>query len=80
MRSDDDARRVSRLLTYAQAAERLGISEAAFRKRVWAGKIPRVRLGPRTCRIDEDELEEYIERGRQGSRWFRAPRDKGEGG
>lgn len=77
--SGGGARRASRLLTYKEAAERLAISETALRKRVSVGKIPRIQLGPRSCRIDEEELERYIEQGRQGRLWIRNLRDRGEG-
>jgi excisionase family DNA binding protein len=70
MHGEVRTRGAPRLLTYREAAERLGITEAALRKRISTGKIPRIAFGPRSCRIDEHDLEAYIEEGRR----------RGEGG
>lgn len=50
------------LLTYAQAAKALGMSEGALRKRVFRGTIPYIRFGARTVRFDPEDLRRGRER------------------
>lgn len=52
-----------KLLTVAQVARRLGVSEQSVRRRIRAGSIPAVRLGPTDrypIRIDPAELDAWI--------------------
>lgn len=57
----------SRLLTVDQAAERLNVSPVYVRRRlVFEKRISYVKIG-RHLRIDEHELEEFIDRGRVSS-------------
>jgi excisionase family DNA binding protein len=50
-----------RLLSTKEAAQRLGVSEAFLERDRWAGaKIPFVRIGTRTVRYREQDLERYI--------------------
>jgi excisionase family DNA binding protein len=44
------------LLTYAEAAEMAGCSTRTLQRRVAAGQLPAVRLGPRTVRIRPADL------------------------
>jgi excisionase family DNA binding protein len=51
----------ARLLSTKEAAQRLGVSEAFLERDRWAGaKIPFVRIGTRTVRYREEDLERYI--------------------
>lgn len=52
---------VPRLLTYAQAAELLGMTPAAVQRAAHRGTIPVVRLTPRTRRIPAAWVEERID-------------------
>ena len=56
--------RAPRLLTLAEAAERLGISRQCLRDWNAAGRLRFTRIGPRTPRVAEDDLAEFIEKGR----------------
>ncbi len=49
-----------RLLTLAEAAEVLRVSAKTVRRRIEGGDLPAVRLGPRTLRVREDDLQRYI--------------------
>jgi excisionase family DNA binding protein len=49
------------LLTFAQAAEHLGISLRQFRRLVDGGKLPFVRIGQRTPRIRPADLKTYLD-------------------
>lgn len=51
------------LLTYEQAAERLGIGVTLTKNLVYSGELPAVRIGPRLRRIRPCDLEAYIDRG-----------------
>ena len=47
-------------LTIAQAAERLQVSTKTIRRRIAEGSLKVKRLGGRTLRITESDLEEFI--------------------
>lgn len=51
-----------KLLTVAQVARRLNVSEVTVRRRVRAGELPAVQLGgPKTAiRVAEDELAAWL--------------------
>ena len=50
------------LLNTKQAAEYLGVSPAFLERDRWAGaRIPFVKLGTRSVRYRQDDLEQYIE-------------------
>jgi len=49
-------------LTVAQAAERLQVSTKTIFRRIADGSIVAHRLGSRTIRIAEEELERYMEK------------------
>lgn len=49
------------LLTMSQAAERLQVSKKTISRRIGDGTLPAIRLGARTIRIDEKELDRYID-------------------
>jgi excisionase family DNA binding protein len=53
-----------RLVTLAQAAERLGLSRSKLYEILAAGELASVRIG-RTRRIDVDDLAECVVRHRQ---------------
>jgi excisionase family DNA binding protein len=53
----------TRLLTVAQAAERLNVSERNIRHQIFQRKIGIVKIG-RLVRIDEGQIEELIDAGR----------------
>lgn len=53
----------SQLLTVEQAAERLSVSVRNVRHQIYRRKIPVVKIG-RLVRIDEGDLQDFIERGR----------------
>lgn len=48
-------------LTVKQAAERLQVSTKTISRRIEDGSIPVIRLGNKTIRIDENELQRYID-------------------
>lgn len=57
-------RRSSRLLTVDEVAERLTVSPSYVRRRlIFEHRIPYVKVG-RHVRIDEADLEDFIDRGR----------------
>ena len=55
---------MSRLLTVPEVADRLGLSTRTIRKRIAAGELPAIRLGPADTqapvRVDEAELERWL--------------------
>lgn len=53
----------SQLLTIEQAAERLSVSVRNIRHQIYPHKIPSVKIG-RLGRIDERDLQDFIERGK----------------
>lgn len=56
-----------RLLTIDEVAVRLRLSRSAVRRRIWQGELPVVRLGngpAAPVRVDEHELDRYIESAR----------------
>lgn len=56
-------RRSSTLLTLEEAARRLSVSIRNIRHQIYLRKLPIVKVG-RLVRIDERDLEEFIEQGR----------------
>ena len=52
-----------RLLTITQAADRLNVSERNIRHQIYLRKLPIVKVG-RLVRIDERDLEAFIDSGR----------------
>ena len=50
-----------RLLTVAQAAEALSLSERSTRTLIAEGALPVVRVGARAVRIHPDDLRRFIE-------------------
>ena len=61
----------SRLLTVREIADRLRISVRAVFQHIAAGSLTRLKLGHRTTRILESDLEEFIDN-------LRAPEQKGK--
>ena len=58
-----------KLLTTAQAAKRLSVSKAFLERDRWAGaKLPFVRIGTRTIRYREADLNAYIRKRTEGRR------------
>ncbi len=53
------------LLTYQQAAARLGVHPSWLRQRVRARTIPFTRLGGRLVRFSEEQLDEIVLAGQQ---------------
>jgi excisionase family DNA binding protein len=53
----------SQLLTIEQAADRLSVSVRNIRHQIYRRQIPIVKVG-RLVRIDEEDLQDFIERGR----------------
>jgi excisionase family DNA binding protein len=53
---------VGRLLTVREVATRLGVNERTVRRKIEAGVLPAVRLGPgrSAIRVDADELERFL--------------------
>jgi excisionase family DNA binding protein len=49
-----------RLLTLDEVAQRLHLSRRTIERMVAAELLPAFRVGPRTIRIDPDELEEWL--------------------
>ena len=49
------------LLTAAEAARLLAVSLRTFRGLIAAGKLPVIRLSPRSVRIDPGDLQTFIE-------------------
>jgi excisionase family DNA binding protein len=56
----------SSLLTVQEAAERLNVSVRNIREQIYRRRFPIVKIG-RLVRIEEAELEAFIDRGR--TRW-----------
>lgn len=56
-----------RRTSITQAARYAGVSERHLRNLVSAGKVPVYRLGPRTIRIDLDELDALARDGALGA-------------
>jgi excisionase family DNA binding protein len=48
-------------LTIRQVAERLQVSTKTISRRIDDGSLPAIRLGDKTIRIDEAELQKYID-------------------
>lgn len=52
-----------KLLTVAQVARRVGVSEITIRRRIREGALPAIRLGPTDrspLRVDEHELAAWL--------------------
>ena len=49
-----------RFLTIVEAAALLGVSEATIRRKIARGELVAHRLGPKSTRIDEDDLERFL--------------------
>jgi len=58
-----EAKDQSRLLTIGEAARRLGIAPRTLTGWITTGRGQAVRLGPRTTRIRESEVQRLIEEG-----------------
>lgn len=52
-----------RLLTQREVAERLRLTVEAVRRMRYRGVLPYVRLGTKTVRVRESDLEQFIEKG-----------------
>ena len=61
------------LLTYADVARRLQVTNRHVRTLVAAGEIVPIRFGPRCVRFDPVDVDRYIEEARD-TRLFRAGR------
>lgn len=48
-------------ITVKQAAERLQVSTKTIFRRIEDNSIPVIRLGNKTIRIDESDLQQYID-------------------
>lgn len=57
-----------RLYTTHAVAEWLTVSETTVRRWIHDGKLHGVRLGPRTLRVRESDVEAYIERHADGGK------------
>ncbi len=57
------SRSPARLLTIPEAAEQLSVSVRNIRHQIYLRRLPIVKVG-RLVRIDERDLERFIERGR----------------
>ena len=55
-----DAEGERMLLTVPEVARTLKIGRRQVWEMVWQGKLPVVRLGPRTVRVSRAELERYV--------------------
>jgi excisionase family DNA binding protein len=56
----------TRLMTIREAEDRLAVSRETLRKWTKAGRLTAVRLGPRSIRFREEEVEDLAQgRGRQ---------------
>lgn len=55
------------LLTVAQVAERLSLSQRAVWAMIADGRLPAIRLGHRATRVDAAEVEKLIEAARARS-------------
>ncbi len=49
-------------LTVKQAAERLGVCKKTIFRRIASKELPAYKDGPKTLRISEDDLKEYMEK------------------
>ena len=52
---------MGKLLTRREAAERLGISVRALARLIAAGELAVVEVGPRTSRVVDRDIDEFIE-------------------
>lgn len=49
-----------RLLTIEEAADYTALSTRTIRRRISAGDLPAVRVGPRSIRVRHDDLEQLL--------------------
>lgn len=49
-----------RLLTIEEAADYTALSTRTIRRRISAGDLPAIRVGPRSIRIRHDDLEQLL--------------------
>ncbi len=56
--ADNDSE--SEYMTVYEAAEALGVSHMTIRKRIWEGKLPAKKIGPR-IRIRRADLDKILE-------------------
>jgi excisionase family DNA binding protein len=61
-----------RLLTVAEAAERLNTGERFVRRIIFDGRLPKTKVG-RHVRVDEEDLERFISAGREEPDSWRSP-------
>lgn len=54
-----------RLVGYKQVSRRLGVKMGTLYAWVQAGRIPHIRLGPRSVRFDPDAVERWIDENRR---------------
>ena len=52
---------IENLITFARAAETLGVSLRQFRRLIDSGKLPFVRIGERAPRIRPSDLKRYLD-------------------
>lgn len=51
---------VRKMLSYSEAAEKLGVKLGTLYSMVSGARVPFVRLGPRLVRFPEDELDRWL--------------------
>ena len=54
-------------MTIKQAAERLSVSTKTISRRIQDGSIPIIRLGYKTIRIADADLERYLDKHKENS-------------
>ena len=60
MSGSDHSWQMERLLTVAEAARVVNYSERSIYRRIAAGELPAVRVGPRLLRIVPEDLAELV--------------------
>jgi excisionase family DNA binding protein len=58
--SDEENDVAPRLLTIAEAAQRVHVSCRVVYRWIQKGELPAIRFGPRLVRLDPDDLDDYI--------------------
>ncbi len=56
---------ITDLLTFEQAGAQLKVSRKSIERFIKAGILPVIRLGPRTLRISQSDLDDFINRMRE---------------
>jgi excisionase family DNA binding protein len=56
-----------RLITVKEAASRLSVSVRTIQRLIAAGKLPCLKVGPKTRRISEADLDSFIQKIKQDS-------------